>query len=176
MLINTRYITDKRLQRRKKQKEERKKEEEKKADEINVDSFKNGKSSYADVTRGTTKLKSVIDLSVTCSQLAKQERSNLSNTENTPPTLCTTSANVLNYSSSSVETDSESRKIFSTKDQEFLSVLVDLSINVDINRNVGISSEELGQQNPTYGKRLTGYFCSDTVSAHLFPVHLFSSI
>ena len=175
MLINTRYIIDNRLQRRKKQKEERKREEEKKADKITVDNFKNGKSSYADVTRGTTKLKSVIDLSVICSQLTKQERSNSSNTENTPPTLCTTSAKVLNYSSSSVETDSESRKIFSTKDKEFLSVLVDVSINVDINRSMGISSEELGRQNPTYDKRLAGYFCSDTVSAHLFPVHLFSS-
>ena len=40
---------------------------------------------------------------------------------------------------------------------------------------MGISSEELGRQNPTYEKRLAGYFCSDTVSAHLFPVHLFSS-
>ena len=90
MLINTRYIIDNRLQRRKKQKEERKREEEKKADKITVDNFKNGKSSYADVTRGTTKLKSVIDLSVICSQLTKQERINSSNTENTPPTLCTT--------------------------------------------------------------------------------------
>ena len=42
-------------------------------------------------------------------------------------------------------------------------MLVDLPSNVDNNRSMGISSEELGQQNTTYENRLTGYFCSDTV-------------
>ena len=77
--------------------------------------------------------------------------------------MCITSANVLNHLSSSVETNSESREIFSTQDKEFLSMLVDLPSNVDNNRSMEISSEELGQQNTTYENRLTGYFCSDTV-------------
>ena len=66
--------------------------------------------------------KPVIDLSVIYSQSIEQEKSNLSNIENTPSTLCTTSANVQNHSSSSVETNSESREIFSTQDKDFLSV------------------------------------------------------
>ena len=154
--VDTRYITDNRLQRRKKEKEEKKREEEKKDDEITVYNFNNGKCPYTDVTRGMTETKPVIDLSVIYSQLIEQEKSNSSNIENTPPTLCTTSANVLNHSSISVETNSESREIFSAQQKEFLSMLVDLPTNVDNNRSMEISSEELGQQN-------TGHFCSDTV-------------
>ena len=75
----------------------------------------------------------------------------------------TTSANVLKHSSSSVETNIESREVFSTQDKEFLSMLVDLPTNVDNNTSMEISSEELSQQNNTYENRLTGYFCSDTV-------------
>ena len=56
------------------------------------------------------------------------------------------SANVLNHSSSSAETNSESREIFSTQDKEFLSMLVDLPTNVDNNRSMEISSEKLGQK------------------------------
>ena len=97
----------------------KRKKEGKKDDEIIVDNFNNGKCSYADVTRGTTEPKPVTDLSVTYSQLIEQEKSNSSNIENTPPTLCTTSANVLNHSSSSVETNSEPREIFSTQDKSF---------------------------------------------------------
>ena len=41
-------------------------------------------------------------------------------------------------------------------------MLVDLPTNVDINRSMEISSEELGQQSTTYENRPTGYFCSDT--------------
>ena len=151
--VDTRYITDNRLQRRKKEKEEKKREEEKKDDEITVDNFNNGKCSYADVTRGTTEPKPVIDLSVIYSQLIEQ--SNSSNIENTPPTLCTTSTNVRNHSSSSVETNSEYRETFSAQDKEFPSILVDLPTNVDNNSSMGISSEELGQQNTTYENRLT---------------------
>ena len=146
--VDTRNITDNRLQRRKKEKEEKKIEEEKE-DEITVDNFNNGKCSYADVTRGTTKPKSVNDLSVIYLQLIEKERRNSSNIENIPPIFCTTSANVLNHSSSSVETNSESRETFSTQDKEFLSMLVDLPTNVDIYRSMDISSEELGQQNTT---------------------------
>ena len=73
--VNTRYITDNRLQRKKKEKEE-KKREEKKDDEINADNCNNGKCSYADVTRGTTEPEPVIDLSVIYSQLIEHERSN----------------------------------------------------------------------------------------------------
>ena len=73
--VNTRYITDNRLQRKKKEKEE-KKREEKKDDEITADNCNNGKCSYADVTRGTTEPKPVIDLSVIYSQLIEHERSN----------------------------------------------------------------------------------------------------
>ena len=65
---------------------------------------------------------------------------------------------MLNHSSSSVETNSESREIFSTQDKEFLSMLVDLPTSVDINRSMEISSEELDQQNTTYENKLTGYF------------------
>ena len=156
--VDTRYIKDNRLKRRKKEKEEKERKEEKKEDEITVDNCNNGKFSYADVTRGTTEPKPVIDLSVIYSQLIEQERSNSSNIENTPPTLCTTSANLLNHSSSSVETNSESREIFCTLDKEFLSMLVDLPTSVDINRSMEISSEELDQQNTTYENKLTGYF------------------
>ena len=92
-------------------------------DKITPDNCKNGKCSYADVTRGTTEPKPVIGLSVIYSQLIEQERSNSSNIENTPPTLCTTSANVLNHSSSSVETNSESREIFSTQVSFYVSKL-----------------------------------------------------
>ena len=53
-------------------KAEEKREEEKKNDEINVDNFNNGKCSYADVTRGTTEPKPIIDLSVIDSQLIEQ--------------------------------------------------------------------------------------------------------
>ena len=161
--IDTRYITANRLQRRKKEKDEEKREERKKDDEITADNCNNGKCPYADVTRGTTEPKPVIDLSVVHSQLIEQERSNSSNIENTPPTLRTTSVNVLNHSSSSVETNSESREIFSTQDKKFLSMLVDLAPSVDNNRSMEISSEELNQQNTTYENRLTGYFCWDTV-------------
>ena len=42
-------------------------------------------------------------------------------------------------------------------------MLVDLPTNVDVNRSMEISSEELDRQNTTYGNILTGYFCSDTV-------------
>ena len=113
----------------------KRKKEEKKDEEITVNNFNNGKCSYAYVTRDTTEPKPVIDLSVIYSQSIEQEKSNLSNIENTPSTLCTTSANVQNHSSSSVE----------------------------INRSMEISSEELDQQNTTYENRLSGYFCSDTV-------------
>ena len=85
---------------------------------MTVDNFNNGKCSYADVTRGTIKPKPVTDLSVIYSQLIEQERSNSSSIKNTPPTLRTTLANVLNDSSSSLETKSESREIFSTQDKE----------------------------------------------------------
>ena len=146
-----------------KRRKKRKKVEEKKDDEITADNCNNGKCWYADVTRGTTEPKPVIDLSVIYSQLIEQERSNSSNIENTPPTLCTTSANVLNHSSSSAETNSESKEIFSTQDKEFLSMLVDLPTSVDINKSMEISSEELDQQSTTYQNRLTGYFCSYTV-------------
>ena len=105
--VDTRYIKDNRLKRRKKEKEEKERKEEKKEDEITVDNCNNGKFSYADVTRGTTEPKPVIDLSVIYySQLTEQERSILSNILNSPQTLCTTSANVLNHSSSSVDTNS----------------------------------------------------------------------
>ena len=87
------------------EKEERKREEEKKEDETTVDPFNNGGNSCTDVTQGSTESKSVIDLPVLYWQLIEQERSNSSNIENTPPTLRTTSANVLNHSSSSVETN-----------------------------------------------------------------------
>ena len=150
--VDTRNITDNWLQRRKKEKEEKKTEE--KEDEITVDNFNNGKCSYADVTRGTTEPKSVNDLSVIYLQLIEKKRRNSSNIENTPPIFCTTSANVLNHSSSSVEPNSESWETFSTQDKEFLSMLVDLPTNVDIYRSVDISSEELGQKNTTYEKRL----------------------
>ena len=141
----------------------KRKKEEKKDEEITVNNFNNGKCSYAYVTRDTTEPKPVIDLSVIYSQSIEQEKSNLSNIENTPSTLCTTSANVQNHSSSSVETNSESREIFSTQDKDFLSMLVDSPTSVDINRSMEISSEELDQQNTTYENRLSGYFCSDTV-------------
>ena len=141
----------------------KRKKEEKKDEEITVNNFNNGKCSYAYVTRDTTEPKPVIDLSVIYSQSIEQEKSNLSNIENTPSTLCTTSANVQNHSSSSVETNSESREIFSTQDKDFLSMLVDSPTSVDINRSMEISSEELDQQNTTYENRLSGYFCSGTV-------------
>ena len=71
---------------------------------------------------------------------------------------------MLNHSSSSVETNSESREISSTQDKEFLSMLADLRTSVDvINRSMEISSEEVDQQNTTYENRLTGYCCLDTV-------------
>ena len=104
-----------------------------------------------------------IHLSVIYSQLIEQERSNSSNIENTPSTLCTTPANVLNHSSSSVETNSGSREIFFKQDKEFLSMLLDLTTSVDINKSMEISSDEQDQQNTTYENRLTRYFCSDTV-------------
>ena len=151
--VDTRYITTK-----KKGERREKREEEKKDNEITADNCNNGKCSYADVTRGTTEPKPIIDLSVIYLQLIEHERSNSSNIENTPPTLCTTSANLLNHSSSSVETNSESREIFCTLDKEFLSMLVDLPTSVDINRSMEISSEELDQQNTTYENKLTGYF------------------
>ena len=68
---------------------------------------------------------------------------------------------MVNHSSSSVETNSESREIFSTQDNEFLSMLVDTKVDVD--KSMEISSEELDPQNTTYENGLTGYFCSDTV-------------
>ena len=139
IIVDTWYITDNRLQWRKKEKEE-KKREEKKHDEIIVDHFNIGKCSYTDVTQGTIEPKPVIELSAIYLQLIEQERSNSSNIENAPPILCTTSANLLNHSSSSVETKSESREIFSAQDKEFLSMLVDLPTSVDISRTMEISS------------------------------------
>lgn len=76
-------------------------------------------------------------------QLIEEKRSNSSNT---PPTFCTTSANVLHHFSSSVDTNNEPREIFSRQDKEILSMLVDLPTNVNFNRSMGISSQELGQQ------------------------------
>ena len=84
--------------------------------------------------------KPVIELSAIYLQLIEQERSNSPYIENTPPILCTTSANLLNHSSSSEETKSESREIFSAQDKEFLSMLVDLPTSVDISRTMEISS------------------------------------
>ena len=85
---------------------------------------------------GMTKSKSLIVLSVIYSQLNEQERSNSPNMENTPPTLCTASANVLNHFSSSVETNRESRELFSTQDMECLSLLVNFPTNVNSNRSM----------------------------------------
>ena len=42
-------------------------------------------------------------------------------------------------------------------------MLVDLPTDVNINRSIGISSEELGQKNTTFENRLKNYFCWDTV-------------
>ena len=139
IIVDTWYITDNRLQWRKKKKEE-KKREEKKHNEIIVDHFNIGKCSYTDVTQGTIEPKPVIELSAIYLQLIEQERSNSPYIENTPPILCTTSANLLNHSSSSEETKSESREIFSAQDKEFLSMLVDLPTSVDISRTMEISS------------------------------------
>ena len=49
-----------------------------------------------------------------------------------------------------METNSDSTEIFSTQDKEFLSMLADLPINVDFNKSMEISCEELGQQNTTH--------------------------
>ena len=113
--VDTLYITDNRLQK----KGERREKNRRIDDEMTVDNFNNGKCSYADVTRRTTEPKPVTHLSVIYSQLIEKERSNSSNIVNTPPTLCTTLANVLNHSSRSLETNSESRETFSTQYKEF---------------------------------------------------------
>ena len=141
----------------------RKKREENKHDEIIVDHFNIGKCSYTDGTQGTIEPKSVIELSAIYLPLIEQEKSNSSYIENTPPILCTTSANLLNHSGSSVETKRESREIFSAQDNEFLSMLADLPTSADISRTMEISSEELDQQNTTYENRLAGYLCSWTL-------------
>ena len=62
--VDTQYITDNRLQRRKNEKEEKKRAEEKNHDEITADNCNNGKCSYAHKTRGATEPKPVNDLSL----------------------------------------------------------------------------------------------------------------
>ena len=80
------------------------------------------------------------------------------NIEKISPTFCTTSANVLNQSSSSVDTNNESSEICSSQDKKILSILVDLPINVNINRSMCISSEDIGHQNTTCKKKLQDIF------------------
>ena len=78
--------------------------------------------------------------------LVKDEKSNSSHIETSPPIMCTNSAHVTNHSCGSVE---EKDTLFSTQDKEILSVLEEL--------------EETAHVSAINKTRLSGYFFSETV-------------
>ena len=87
-----------------------------------------------------------IDFSRIYANLVKDEKSNSSHIETSPPVMCTNSAHVTNHSCGSVE---EKDTLFLTQDKEILSILEELEETANVS---GISKT-----------RLSGYFCSDTV-------------
>ena len=83
--------------------------------------------------------------------LLETEQSNSSKMEIAPPNLCTDSSECRN--SSSLLVGSNETELFSTQDRELVSILVDLE-------NTANNSEA----NAIGKTRLSGYFCSNTVS------------
>ena len=88
------------------------------------------------------------DLSKIYNELLACEKSNSFNSGTCPPDLCTNSAVFSNSSSSQISQNDAS--VFSSQDEELLSILQDLQQN---------SSSETNSNS----KRIRGYFCSDTV-------------
>ena len=98
--------------------------------------------SYENTSTNTT------DLSKIYCELLACEKSNSSNSGTCPPDICTNSAEVSNSSNSQISQNNGN--VFSSQDEELLSILQDLQQN---------SSSETNSSS----KRIGGYFCSDTV-------------
>ena len=122
--IDSSFVTDNRKARRKAQKQ--------KEAEIS-------RKSYAEAIRNTTKKD--VDFYKIYENLVKDEKSNSSLIETSPPVMCTNSAHVTNHSCSFVE---EKDTLFSTQDREILSILEEL--------------EETTNVSAISKTRLSGYF------------------
>ena len=99
---------------------------------------------YAAFVRNTTEKD--VDFYRIYENSVKDEKSNSSLTETSPPVMCTSSVHVTHHSCSFVE---EKDTLFSTQDKEILSILEEL--------------EETANVSAIHKTRLSGYFCSDTV-------------
>ena len=108
------------------------------------------KKSYAEAVRydNTSTCANATDLSKIYCELLACEESNSSNSGTCPPDLCTNSADVSN--SSNWQISQNDPNIFSSQDEELLTILQDLQQN---------SSSETNSSSKPIG----GYFCSDTV-------------
>ena len=100
--------------------------------------------SYSEVVRNTTEKD--VEFYRIYENLVKDEKSNSSLIESSPPVMCTNSAHVANHPCSFVE---KKDTLFSTEEKEILSILEEL--------------EETANVSAINKTRLSGYFCSDTV-------------
>ena len=106
------------------------------------------KKSYAEAVRYNNTSTSTSDLSKNYCKLLACEKCNSSNSGICPPDLCTNSAEVSDSSNSQISQNNGN--VFSSQDEELLSILQDLLQN---------SSSETNSSS----KRIGGYFCSNTV-------------
>ena len=108
------------------------------------------KNSYAGAVRydNISTCANTTDLSKIYCELSECQKSNSSNSGTCPPDLCTNSTEV--SSSSNSQISQNEANVFSSQDEELLSILQDLQHN--------FSSET-----ESSSKLIGGYFCSDTV-------------
>ena len=99
---------------------------------------------YSEVVRNTTEKD--VDFYRIYENLVKDEKSNSSLIESSPPVMCTNSAHVASHPCSFVE---KKDTLFSTEEKEILSILEEL--------------EETANVSAINKTRFSGYFCSDTV-------------